>query len=171
MGNGSPVVSSRVALAIIGAIVVGGISAAVAARPAVHSDAALADTGRSQTSRSSLTLATPRATASHKQSAAPHARPTATPRPGPPAPTATPLPSLQGTVTSTSPFTSSFVLGLDGAPPMTVDVNSNTVFRGAASSLSTLASGMQADVRGVHQSDGTFLASWVDVCSGVSCDT
>jgi hypothetical protein len=52
-----------------------------------------------------------------------------------------------------------------------VDVNSNTHFSGAASSLSALGSGgyWSAEVRGVYESNGNFLAYSVDACNSVSC--
>ena len=186
---------TKVGLALIGALVVGGISAAALARPAMQSHLALANTGGSQTTTSSSTLATSGATASHGQSATPGtapttgtgaprdttpgdtrpddtpttaARPTATPRPIPlGSPTATPLPQLEGNIVSTNVSSNSFVLG-----HTTVDVTSTTHFSGAASSLSALGSGgyWTAEVRGVHESNGNFLAYSVDSCnSPVGC--
>jgi hypothetical protein len=193
MGNRSSFVSKRVVLAIIGALVVGSISAAVLARPAVQSNVALANTGQSQTNGSSSTQATSGATASHDQSATsgtapttagappvatapdyhwPRATPTtaagaptatATPTPIPSGgPTATPLPELEGKIASVSVGTNSFVLG-----STVVDVNGNTRFEGAASSLSALGSGgnWSAEVRGVYESNGHFLAYSVDSCN------
>jgi hypothetical protein len=185
---------TKVGIALIGALVVGGISAAALARPAMQSTVALANTGGSQTTTSSSTLATSGATASHDQSATPGtapttgtgaprdttpgdtrpddtpttaARPTATPRPipsGSPTATATPLPQLEGNIVSTNPPGNSFVLGPNNR---TVDVTSNTHFSGAASSLSTLGSGgyWTAEVRGVYESNGHFLAYSVDSCN------
>ena len=176
---------TKVGLAIMGAVVVGSISAAALARPAVPSNVALATSGGSQTTSSSSTLATSGATASHDQSATPGTgptrgagapratapddtpttavRPTATPRPVPSgSPTATPLPQLEGNIVSTNVAGNSFVLG-----SKTVDVTSTTHFSGAASSLSTLGSGgyWSAEVRGVYESNGRFLAYSVDSCT------
>ena len=95
------------------------------------------------------------------------AAPTATSSPIPSAsPSATPLPELEGKIVSTSPATNSFVLARGSGATIQVDVNSNTHFGGAASSLGTLGSGgyWSAEVRGVYESNGNFLASSVDTC-------
>jgi hypothetical protein len=99
-----------------------------------------------------ITAAAPTATASSIPSASP---------------TATPLPQLEGKIVSTSPATNSFMLARGSGSPIQIDVNSNTHFEGAASSLSTLGSGgyWTAEVRGVYESNGNFLAYSVDSCS------
>ena len=96
--------------------------------------------------------------------------PTAMPSPLPSAsaaPTATPLPQLEGKIVSTSPATNSFMLSRGSGSSIQIDVTSTTHFSGAASSLSTLGSGgyWSAEVRGVYESNGHFLAYSVDSCS------
>jgi hypothetical protein len=100
---------TKVGIAVIGVLVVGGIGAAALARPAVPSHVALATTGGSQTTTSSSTLATSEATATQDQSAPPGTAPTTgagapqdtTPDGRPAAPTATPRPRPSGSPTAT----------------------------------------------------------------------
>ncbi len=147
---------SRVGLAIAGVVVIGGISAVVAIRPMLPRGFALANPSRSQANVS------------------PSATPTTVPTPRPtltPAPTRTPIPTLEGTVGTKG--SNSFVLQLDGGATKTVIVNGSTVYRynGSPSTFSALTQGWQAEVRGAYQTDGTFLASRVNSCSGIACNT
>jgi hypothetical protein len=94
--------------------------------------------------------------------------PSATPRPNPSgSPTATPLPQLEGKIVSTNVPGNSFMLGTQRGSTIQVDVTSNTHFEGAASSLSTLGYGgyWSAEVRGIYESNGNFLAYSVDACN------
>lgn len=142
---------SRVGFAIAGVVVIGGISAVLAIRPMLPHGNALA-------SNSPSSSATP--------TTAPTPRPTSTP-----APTRTPIPTLDGIVGTKG--SNSFVLQLGGGATKTVIVNGSTVYRynGSPSTLSALTQGWHAEVRGAYQTDGTFLASRVNSCSGIGCDT
>jgi hypothetical protein len=163
MGNRPSLLSSRVALAIAGAVIVGGISAAAVVKPMLSHGTALAVTSQSQTNLSPTRSPTPETT----PTVVPTPTATAQPRPTP-APTRTPVPTLQGIVGTVG--SSSFALQAGGVS-RTVNVNAGTVFRyqGAPSSLSALQPGWHAVARGAYQMGGTFLASWVESCSTL-CD-
>lgn len=69
--------------------------------------------------------------------------------------------TLHGTIASMN--SNGFLLQTSGAGIVTVVVDSQTTYQGAASSFSGLQQGMQADVTCVYQADGTFLAIHVSV--------
>jgi hypothetical protein len=92
--------------------------------------------------------------------------PTATPTPRP-VPTGMPTPVRQATQVSgtiTSVGSNGFQLRHNGTTVVIV-VDNQTAFRGDASSLSGLQTGWHADVSGVYQTGGTFLATTVDSSS------
>ena len=69
---------------------------------------------------------------------------------------------LRGSVVSTNPTANTFVLQKWDGKQITVDVNSQTTF-GDGYTLATLTAGMVAEIEGMVQSDGSILASDVDV--------
>lgn len=94
--------------------------------------------------------------------------PTATPTATPQQPTEQ---TIQGTIASIG--SNSFQLRQDGGATVTVVVNGQTAYHGAANTFSDLQSKWQAnqtrlraDVLGTYQTDGTFLAANVDSSIG-----
>lgn len=71
--------------------------------------------------------------------------------------------ALSGTIKSVS--TGSFVISVDGSSK-TVTVNSQTQFRGTVHSVADLKAGARVTVVGSTQSDGSFLATSVEVEAG-----
>jgi Domain of unknown function (DUF5666)/Domain of unknown function (DUF4382) len=69
---------------------------------------------------------------------------------------------LRGSIASTNTTTNTFVLQKWDGKQITVDVNSQTTFNDGYV-LGTLAAGTVAEIEGTVQSDGTILASNVDV--------
>jgi len=179
---------SKVALALIGTCLIGGASAALAARITLSQQAALAESSLSQTSSnssSSSSTSTLTSTATPSKSDSPTATaasggnggqnsPTATPVIFPtatarPQPTATPAVGQTCTITGSIRVINSgantFTLRNSGVSH-TIDVNSSTAFSGSASSFAALQVGWTATVTGVTQADGSCLASQVNSTSG-----
>jgi hypothetical protein len=166
MGRVSKILTSRITLAVVGVLLVGGAggvwamtNGSPAARQAANS---LSNTGAEATSApgsqdptaTPMIDATPTATKGHPT-------PVPTPRP-----TATPCPpsgqSVQwlGFVASVSLGTSSFVLRVGCARP-TIVANGATLWPGVAKTLADLHSGWHATVLATRQPDATYLASSV----------
>src|SRR5689334_22445703 len=127
-------IRSRVGVAIIGAILIGGLAAAVGASTLTlrssSLDGALADSGSPATATSQSTVTPEPAATSTPQ-------PTATTAPRP---TATPLGVgglLRGTVLSTNPGANSFIMSRNGVH-YTIQVDETTTYSGAATQLSGL---------------------------------
>jgi hypothetical protein len=149
--------TSRVTLAIVGALIAASIGAALAIMPpvrlgfvgaaplaAAHATPTASDTAQDQpTETPTAPIATP--------------RPTATRRP------CVPTSPLQGSIVAVPPNTSqnSFTLRVCGATK-TILVDANTTYSGAAHQFSDLRIGWQAEVTCVQQSASTYLASHVN---------
>jgi hypothetical protein len=167
---------SKVALAIIGAVLLGGGAALAAAGPfgasphpsttqQPQSYANISSNGNgTATPGSSTPEASPAATPTSGTS------PTATPTRRPPTPTPTPgigqPTSLRGSVTNVNTSANLFKIRLSTGSIKTVTVTPQTTFTGACTSLGGLRSGWQVDVQGAYQADGSFAAtavnSWLD---------
>lgn len=155
---------SRIMLALIGLILIGGVSAAVAVATAPQSfRSALATTGQTK----ATPTATLAATATATRVVAPPVQPTAIP---PASPTATPAAStsqlvdLHGTVASISASAGTFAMSVNGSS-MTVETNGATQFTGDAKSLSALRTGWKVEVKGTTQANGPFIATLVNANS------
>lgn len=172
---------SRVAAAILGAVVIGGASGGLgvlyAARnmPLNGGAASIAQAAGSTTSATITATgqgasgASPSAAATATVSQAPTA-PTSTPTPRPtatPRPTPTPLTpgqtvTLRGSVGSVDTSSSSFTLNQRGGVTTTIAVSGTTQYSGSATGLSSLHSGWVATVTGVVQSDLSVAATSVN---------
>jgi hypothetical protein len=99
-------------------------------------------------------------------SATPGRSPTATPTPRPPTPTPTPQAgqagSLHGTVTNVNTSTNQFTVRTFTGTTTTVAVNAQTTFQGACTSLSGLRTGWSVAAQGIYQADGSLLATAVN---------
>jgi hypothetical protein len=167
---------TKVAMALIGAILIGGTSAVLAARTV--NEGSLVQTTNALTTNSSSTTAGQPATSTSTSNAS---QATATAQAtagggggGQPTPTTpvtqptrvpTPTPAVGqtvtygGTVSNISQTNNTFVVGRTS--PHTIDVNSGTTFTGAATSFGALLSGMHATVTCTVQANGSCLAATV----------
>lgn len=165
------VLRSRVGLAVIGLLLVGGVSAAIAILTTPHPLPA------------SLNAVAQRATATHAvgvtsaaATATAAAQPAATDTTGavattPPTPRPTPLPTatffpgqsvgVVGQVESVNASASSFVLATRGSQ-LTITVNGSTSWSGTAKKVSDIFPGWVAEVHGTVQPDGSILATEVN---------
>jgi hypothetical protein len=134
---------SKVALAIMGAVLFGG-GAALLASASFAPNASQAAAAQSQT-RTNLSTSengtTPTATATRT----PTAQAT----------------SLHGSVTSVNISANLFTVRISGGATRTVVVTSQTLFQGACSTLGGLHTGWHVVVEGAYQDDGTFAATAV----------
>jgi hypothetical protein len=154
---------SRVGVAIIGAILIGGIAAAIGVSTLTLRspvlDGAFANSGSSATATAESTE-TPEATAAPEATATPQPTATATPRI---VPTATPLgigSFFRGTVVG-APGASSFVMSRNGVH-YTIQVDGTTTYTGAATQLSGLQNGYRVTIRIIAVYGSTsYLASSV----------
>jgi hypothetical protein len=182
--------SSRVAQAVVGAILVAAISAILMILPSLHlagpgsspggaagqsqrTADAQANVGSDANATATATAAAPALTrASATLTQVTPVAPTATPTRVPPTPT--PLPvvgqplTVRGTVTSVTPSTNTFAVHVsNGGGNYTCTVTSSTLWSGAASSITTLQVGMQ-----VVASGGTYQGGGVvSQVSKVNADT
>jgi hypothetical protein len=166
---------SKVAIAIIGTVIFGGVAGLIAAGPfssnSNHTSAyqAQSNTNPSGNGNNGTTpgASTPGSTPS--AGATPGTTPTATPTKSPPTPTPTPgvgqATTLSGTVTSVSVGSNLFKVR-SGGVTKTVTVTSQTNFTGLCTNLSGMQTSWRATIHGSYQSDGTFAAtsvfSWID---------
>jgi hypothetical protein len=161
---------TKVALAIIGAVLCGGSAAWIVSTPFNFSPSQ-SGSPQFQTQAGAAGLAgeteTPGAVPSNTPGAT---APRATPRPRStrtPSPTATPgvgqsitMFGRVGTVNLTAKtFT---VISISNGVTTTIVVTGQTVFQGAATSLSGLYPGWVVNVHGIYQADGTIAASDVN---------
>jgi hypothetical protein len=179
----------KVGLAVIGACLIGGTSAVLAARTVHEMSASLAYSSNNVSNNSQNTATTgsqsptDAATSTTEATATTHsgggggggANPTATPITVPtPRPTQTPRPtptpfivgqscSVSGSIQSKG--SSSFGVHHNGQN-YTIDVNGSTTFTGAATTFALLTVGMDASVNGTTQPDLSCLASTVDTSAG-----
>ncbi|HEX5156803.1 MAG TPA: hypothetical protein VFW17_06290 [Ktedonobacterales bacterium] len=153
---------SRVGIAIIGAILIGGIAAAIGVSTLTLRspvlDGVFANSGSSATATAESTE-TPEATATPEVTATATPQPTATTAPRP---TATPLgpgSRLSGTVLSTNSSTNSMRISRNGVR-YTIFVNGATYSGGTATKLSDIQSGWQATITiGAVIGPNTYQAS------------
>ncbi len=157
---------SKVAIAIIGAVLCGGGAAWMVSTPfdfsSGHTPSAQFQTQAGAAGIAGETAApgTPQATNT------PGSRPSATPTPRStrsPAPTATPGSqgiTLRGSVGSVNTNAGTFTLISNGVTK-TVEVTNNTTYHNGLSSLADLHTGLYVAVRGAYQPDGTFAATSV----------
>lgn len=151
---------SRILVVVVGMIVVAGLSAAATA---------IASSPSWQTKLLSVVVPNSASTTTPLAGAGAHSA-TVTTTPTAPHATSTPVveptatnppPSLRGKVTSVDPSAGQFVVAADGGAQVTVIVTDKTTFSGAASSMNALKTDLQVSVRGVPQTDGTFVATSV----------
>jgi hypothetical protein len=160
---------SKVAIAIIGAVLCGGGAAWIVSTPfdfsSGHTPSAQFQTQAGAAGIAGETAApgTPQATNT------PGSRPSATPTPGStrqPIPTATPgagqTVDLHGRVGTVNSAAETFTIRLINGTTKTVVVTAQTTYQGAATSLNTLYSGWRVEVQGVTQADGSIMASVVN---------
>jgi Domain of unknown function (DUF5666) len=171
MGRLMVLFQSKVALAIIGTLLLGSGAALIAAGP-------FSATANQTTTRQSPNYTIGSANGTATATPAPSATnnppgvtptsgktPTATPKPRPP--TATPttgsgqVTTLNGTVTSVNTAANQFTVR-SGGVTKTVTVTSQTTFTGACTSLSGMNTGWQVRAQGTYQADGSFAASSVN---------
>lgn len=151
---------SRVILAIVGIIVIGGASAALALL-----------SGTNTGSRVNATAAAATATAAARAVADSTSTPTS-PAPTATAPVAAPthasssgeIIDLHGSITDVGSM--QFTLQDGSGTTWTVQVASNTTYEGAAQTFDGLQAGMSAEVKGVITGDATFHAYHVHAESG-----
>jgi hypothetical protein len=161
---------SRVTLAVIGIVLLGGAGGLAGVLSAPRAPASLASLqGNQPTATSSDSSSTATATATKATPTVPQVAPTATPTRVPPTPTPIPVPgqplTVRGDVTSVTPSANTFVVHVfNGGGTYTCTVTSSTQWSGAASSISTLQVGMRVDASGIYQGGTTngVAASRVD---------
>jgi cytoskeletal protein RodZ len=156
---------SKVALAIIGAVLIGG-GAALMASASFSATPNQSSTNQSQnyvnvptsggSAPSSATTPTTSASGTTPSpTSTPGKSPTATPTRRPPTPTPTPkngqAGTINGTVTSVDTTANQFTVRMISGALKTVFVNSQTTFQGACTSLSGLHTGWDVVVQGVYQ--------------------
>jgi hypothetical protein len=161
---------SRVTLAVIGIVLIGGaggVAGALSAPRALSSLASLQGNQPTATSSDSSSTATATATATKATPTVTQVAPTARPTRVPPTPTPIPVPgqllTVRGDVTSVNPSANTFVVHVsNGGGTYTCTVTLSTQWSGAASSISTLQVGMQVHASGIYQGGGGVTASSVD---------
>lgn len=146
---------SKVALAIIGTVLFGSMGAFIATFP-------FSSVFQSAPNSSASIQAQAGLAAIGASTATPDASASSTPRPHATTPTGGQLTDLRGTVSSTNPGASSFLIRQFNGATTTVMVTSKTTFQGDAQSLSGLQPGWHVDVKGTYQANGTFTASLVN---------
>ena len=166
---------SRIFLALIGLLVIGGGSAVVAVLTTPQSlRAAIVGAGQANgaaaggASAATATAAAGGATSASAATATTPPAPTAT---TPPAPPANPPSSgaqiidVKGTVATVTVSAGTFTMTTSSGT-LTVVVTGSTQFSGDAKSLSALRSGAPAEVHGVVQANGSLQATEVNADSG-----
>jgi hypothetical protein len=166
---------SRVALAIMGAILAGGIAATWILLPSLH--LGLLSSAPAGSTNLQTTQAHPTAPPSAgsgpttPSSGGGSSQATPTPRSRPTAPTATPSSQggqpvdLHGHIVQVNTAGSYFTFQELSGSLDTIYVNGNSRFTGSAGSLATLTPGRAAEVTGVRQSATTCLASLINEAS------
>jgi hypothetical protein len=161
---------SRVAMAVIGVLVLGGIGAALGAASAHRPDSSGPSTGitagaptASDASSSASVEQSPTATAT---TSPPAPAPTRTPRPTPTPPPIGVVADLHGEIRSVGTATAgTFVLRVYGGATYTVQTSPppGTTYTGTATSFATLQVGMEATVTGMFPAANTaFQATQVN---------
>lgn len=162
---------SKVGLAIMGACLIGGTSAVVAARATPGRQVStlattdqIANGSNPTSSNGTGTATSAQPTSTPGDSASPTAtapsRPTATPRLSTPTPAVGQIVHLFGSIRGINTSAGSFSLHRNGVTT-TIDVNSGTTYSGSATSFSGLQLGWFAQVTCQIQADRSCLASQV----------
>lgn len=153
-------IRSRVMVALIGLIIIGGASAAAAVATAPQpTRTALVLSGQTSVGHVATNVPTATATTRVVPVATPtHASTSVT------TPPAGELVDLQGRVFSTDTNASTFVVSTRDSR-VTVIVTRTTTFQGRASNLSALRAGWYVQVKGTTQANNTFLATNVEASS------
>lgn len=149
---------SRVTLAVIGMLIIGGLGAMGAIVSTPRPKSVLAGSGQSQpTATAKTTTALPSPTATTPQQTD-DPQPTASL----PSPTSTPRGqvSLRGSVIGSSINASAqtFQITQRTGSPVTIEVDGSTQFQGVAQRFGDLTGGLLATITGTFQSNGDFLA-------------
>lgn len=160
---------SKIAIVILGALFVGGVTATIGILSTEQPRPALTGAVVTSSAPGTSSTASPTASASVTPTAAPTNTSVPTPVPTRVPPTPTPIPvvgqtlTLQGSIGSINSGNQSFVLNVRGGS-YTCQATSNTTFQinGTAGSFSGLQTSMQADVVGVYQGGGNLTANSVN---------
>ncbi len=178
----SALLRSKIGIALVGAVVLGGMGAVMGATSAWQLAAGLTgggyfannDPSVTATSAAGSAISSPGATngagtpsgsgnptpsATSSAASAPTSAPTT-----PPGGTGQTV-DLHGSIGKIDTSANKFILNVSGSS-RTIVVNGQTSFQGSASSLQGLRTGWQAEVKGQAQSDSTFLAFLVNSDSG-----
>ncbi|HKT39409.1 MAG TPA: DUF5666 domain-containing protein [Ktedonobacterales bacterium] len=165
---------SKVGIAIVGVILIGGIGAYIGAASILHPDGLTGGYFANNDPTAPAASVAGTVTSSSSDGAGDHTAtplPTDTPANAPTdVPTTPPTGSgqtvdLHGSIGNINTAANSFILNVNGTS-RTVVVNGQTSFQGASSTLQGLRTGWQAEVKGRAQSDGTFLAFLVNSDNG-----
>lgn len=156
MSRMAQLVRSRVALALVGAVLIGGMSAVLAVTPNTYSRiGGLFFTETTPTSSS--------ADLSGQETSTPEdATPTTVARPTPtrtPAPLGSPANPLRGAVGAVTTASNSFTISSGGGRHFTIDVDQNTTFGGLAHSLAELQTDLSTPTPGGTPTPGELRAS------------
>lgn len=162
------VLRSRVALAVIGLLLVGGVSAAIAMLTTPHplpaTLNAVSQRATATGAAGAATTATPPSQPAATDTTGSVATTPTTPRPTP-LPTATFFPGqnvdVSGQVESVNTIANTFVLATRGSQ-FTITVNGSTAWSGSAHQVSDIKSGWVAEVHGTVQPGGSLLATEVN---------
>jgi hypothetical protein len=157
---------TRVALAVLGAVLIGGVAATVAAMGAVQPGSTATSTSQAQAHANTATATlAPTATAATAPTETAAPRPTSTPRPPTPTATATFFAgqsvNVSGSILTVG--TTTFSLQSRGST-FSVAVNNSTLCRnqGTLVSCSQLVVRWEAQVQGIYQNNLTILATAVN---------
>jgi hypothetical protein len=164
------ILRSKVGIAVLGAVLVGGTSAALAATTAMRPGASTGTPNTANTDPNTGMLPSP---TSPSASATPTSPATATSAPTAtrtPRPTATLPPvgqtvDLHGSINNINYGAGTFTLYFQGVHLTIVTTPGVTQYQGSSQSFNGLQNGWKAEVKGQMQTDGTFLASLVNSSS------
>lgn len=175
-------IRNRVALALIGLLLIGGISAAVAvlttpqplraalvgagqanAKPTATS-AAMATTASS--AGGTTTTDAGGTTTSGSSGTTAGAAPTATTSPAQPPASTLASGDISGQIASVSSSEGYFIMTLVNGSSVKVVVTKTTTYQGSAQNLASLRAGWKVEVQGTAQADGSFLARDVNSDNG-----
>lgn len=159
MGGRRHMIRSRVTLAVIGMLIIGGFSAfAGALTTPGPKGASLAQTRGQSTATATTGLPTPTATSPQQTD---DSQPTAIVA----NPTDTPVSqgtTLQGTITAIDSSAQTFVVTRGNGSHVTVAVDNSTAYSGFADRFSQLSTGLFARLTGQTLANGSFLAATID---------
>lgn len=166
-------IRNRVALALIGLLLIGGISAAVAVLTTPQPlRAALVGAGQANAKPTATSAATATTapsgggTTTSSEATAATTLPTATTPPSNPPAANGQVIGATGTITSVDVNGGTFTMTVNGSAVKVV-VNGSTQYSGDAKSLSQLKPGLPAEVHGIVQANGSLLATEVNADTGV----